>query len=274
MTVAVQEFEFLKELLHERSAIVLSDDKHYLVEARLAPIARDLGLESAEAVVRELRRTGNRDLRDRLVEAMTTNETSWFRDMHPFNALRDVIFPELIERNRPSRNLAIWSAACSTGQELYSIALLLDVHFPELEDWRVTLVGTDLNAAVVKRAASGSYSGLEINRGLPAALIARYFTRDGANFTVDERIRSRTRFQQFNLAGPWTSLPRFDLILLRNVLIYFDLGTRRTILEAAMRQLIPGSYLSLGGAESPNGIVDGLETVMAGGATFFRPEAR
>jgi chemotaxis protein methyltransferase CheR len=272
MTVAVPEFQFLQELLHKRSAIVLSDDKHYLVEARLAPIARDLGLESAEEVVRELRRTGDRVLQDRLVEAMTTNETSWFRDIHPFNALRDTILPELIERNRASRSLAVWSAASSTGQELYSIALLLDAHFPEVEYWRLELIGTDLNATIVERAKAGSFSGLEINRGLPATMIARYFLRDGANFVIHEKVRNRVRFQQLNLAGAWTGLPRFDLILLRNVLIYFDVRTKRQILESAIHQLTPGGYIALGGAESPTGIVDGLKSVMVGGATFYRPE--
>ncbi len=274
MTVAVPEFQFLQELLHKQSAIVLSDDKHYLVEARLAPIARDLGLESAEDVVREVRRTGNRALQDRLVEAMTTNETSWFRDVHPFNALRDAVLPELIEKNRSARSLAIWSAASSTGQELYSVALLLDAHFPEVEFWKLDLVGTDLNRAVVERAAAGSFSGLEINRGLPATMIARYFTRDGANFVIHDKMRSRVRFQTLNLAGLWAGLPRFDLILLRNVLIYFDLATKRQILEAASRQLAPEGYLSLGGAESPIGIVDRFEAVRVGGATFYRPEQR
>jgi chemotaxis protein methyltransferase CheR len=272
MTVAVPEFQFLQELLHKRSAIVLSDDKHYLVEARLAPIARDLGLGSAEDVVRELRRTGDRVLQDRLVEAMTTNETSWFRDVHPFNALRDTILPELIERNRPARNLAIWSAASSTGQELYSIGLLLDSHFPEVEFWRLELIGTDLNATVVERAKAGSFSGLEINRGLPAAMIARYFVRDGANFVIHEKIRNKVRFEQLNLAGAWAGLPQFDLILLRNVLIYFDSDTKRRILEAAGRQLAPGGYLALGGAESPTGIVDGFQTLMVGGAAFYQPK--
>ncbi|HXX91523.1 MAG TPA: protein-glutamate O-methyltransferase CheR [Acidimicrobiales bacterium] len=273
MTVAVPEFQYLRDVLHKHSAIVLADDKQYLVEARLAPIARDLGFDSVEDVVREMRR-GDRGLQDRVVEAMTTNETSWFRDVHPFNALRDTILPELIDRNRESRTLSVWSAACSTGQELYSVALLLDAHFSEVEYWNLELLGTDLNNTVVDRARAGSFSGLEINRGLPAAMIARYFVRDGANFVIHARLRNKVRFEKFNLAAQWTGLPTFDLILLRNVLIYFDQPTKKQILDAACRQLAPWGYLAMGGAESPIGITDTLETVAIGGATFYRPEGR
>jgi chemotaxis protein methyltransferase CheR len=273
VSVAVPEFEYLQDVLHKHSAIVLSEDKHYLVEARLAPIARDLGLDSVEDVVRTMQKGTERGLQERVVEAMTTNETSWFRDIHPFNALRDVVLPELIERNRNARTLSVWSAASSTGQELYSVALLLDDHFPEVEYWNLELLGTDLNNSVVERARTGSFSGLEINRGLPAALIARYFVRDGANFVIHDKLRNKVRFQKLNLAASWFGLPVFDLILLRNVLIYFDPQTKKRILEGAARQLRPGGYLAMGGAESPLGITDCFETVAIGGATFYRTES-
>jgi len=274
MSVALPEFEYLQDLLHRHSAIVLSEDKHYLVEARLAPIARDLGLATVEEVVREVQKGADRGLQERVVEAMTTNETSWFRDIRPFDALRDVIFPEIIERNRATRTLSIWSAACSTGQELYSIALLLDEHFPEVEHWHLELLGTDLNNTVVERARAGSFSGLEINRGLPAKMIALHFRRDGANFVISDRVRAQVRFERRNLAEPWTGLSRFDLILLRNVLIYFDQPTKKRILEAAGRQLADGGHLALGGAESPLGITDVFTPRIVGGATFYRTEAK
>jgi len=273
MTVAIPEFEYLQDVLHKHSAIVLSEDKHYLVEARLAPIARDLGFDTVEEVVREMKRGTDRALQERVVEAMTTNETSWFRDIHPFNALRDTIFPEIIERNKSNRTLSVWSAASSTGQELYSIALLLDSHFPEVEYWNLELLGTDLNNTVLERARAGSFSGLEINRGLPATMIARYFARDGANFVIHEKLRSKVTFRKLNLAAPWVGLPVFDIIFLRNVLIYFDPQTKKQILESAARQLRPGGYLAMGGAESPLGITDCFETVAIGGATFYRTES-
>jgi len=272
VSVDVLDFQFLQSFLRQRCAIVLGDDKHYLVEARLSPIARDLGLDTAGEVVRTLRARKDVGLEDRVVEAMTTNETSWFRDLQPFEAIRAEVIPEILDRNRPARHLAVWSAAASTGQELYSLALMLDQHFPELAGWRVELVGTDLNSAVLEKARAGRFSGLEINRGLPAALIARYFTREGAHFVVSPEIRSRVRFEKMNLAGPWVGLPKFDLVLLRNVLIYFDAEDKRRILEKALAQLNPGGYLLLGAAESPYGLLRGVTSVSILGTTFYRTE--
>jgi chemotaxis protein methyltransferase CheR len=272
MSVAVPEFQFLQTLLRHRSAIVLGDDKHYLVEARLSPIARSLGMDTATDVVRHLRDSRDTHLEERVVEAMTTNETSWFRDVAPFEAIRTAVLPEIIERNARSRRLAVWSAASSTGQELYSVALMIETHFPEVWSWQVDLVGTDLNTAVLEKARSGAFSGLEINRGMPAAMIAKHFSRDGANFVISEAMRSRVRFEKLNLAGRWPTMPRFDLILLRNVLIYFDVDDKRRILESALAQLSPGGYLLLGAAESTFGVLQGTPSVSINGTTFYRTE--
>lgn len=274
MTVDLEEFRYLRDLVHSRSAIVLTDDKLYLAEARLTPIARSMGFASVEAVIREARSPRGHKLQDQLVDAMTTNETSWFRDTRPFEALRRSVLPRLVERNRSTQSLAIWSAACSTGQELYSVALILTHEFPALEGWNLQLLGTDLNAGVVDKASRGTYTSLEINRGLPAALVARYFKREGSHFAIDQSIRERVSFRQMNLASSWLGLPMFDLILLRNVLIYFDATTKAQILTSAKHQLKPGGYLALGGAETPIGVVDGYTPLLTDGATFYQVEGQ
>lgn len=268
--VAAADFHFISSLVTQRSAIQLPPDKHYLVESRLVPLARDLGLGSVADLVAQLRRTRSADLETRVVEAMTTNETSWFRDVHPFESLRSVVLPRVLEANRTTRRLRIWSAACSTGQELYSIAMLLDSTFPELAGWDVQLLGTDINGDVVAKAQAGRYSGLEINRGLPAAHLARYFGREGTHFVVDERLRSRCTFRQMNLIAPWQYLPQQDVVFLRNVLIYFDQPTKRSVLENIRRVLSPAGHLFLGAAETTVGVVDGFVTDSTGPSVVHR----
>lgn len=268
--VATADFAYLQQLVMDRSAIVLADDKEYLLKARLQPVAREMGLASAEEVMEKVRLTRDRALEKRIVEAMTTNETLWFRDVNPFNALRRTVLPELIARRRSSRRLSVWSAACSSGQELYSVAMLLGDSFPEVLEWDLTLMGTDLSSEMVDRARAGSYSTLEMNRGLPAALLVRHFDRDGNQFRIHDDIRKLARFQTMNLAEPWPALPLFDLILLRNVLIYFDVPTRKRVLTAAGRALGEGGYLFIGSSETMMGVTDAFEGRTADGATFYR----
>jgi chemotaxis protein methyltransferase CheR len=271
MPVSTEQFHYVRQLVLERSAIVLSDDKTYLVESRLASLARSLGLEDATGVVTHLRTSRDRNLEQQVVEAMTTNETSWFRDQRPFAALRQHVIPKLVEANARSRRLAIWSAASSSGQELYSVAMLLEDEFPQLRlGWQVDLLGSDLNAEMVRRATTGLFSTLEVNRGLPASMLVRCFTQEGANWRINDTIRSRTRFFQMNLAEPWPALPSFDVVLLRNVLIYFDVSTKAQILRRVRSQMAVGSYLLLGAAESPTGLCDDFETVTAEGSVFYR----
>jgi chemotaxis protein methyltransferase CheR len=245
------DFEFLRSFLMERSAIVLGEDKQYLIASRLGPVARQLGIDSVAGVVHHIRTTGDEHVETRVIEAMTINETLWFRDVKPFAALRQHVIPEVIRRNQASRRLSVWSAASSTGQELYSVAMLLAHHFPELGGWTLTLMGTDINATVVDKAREGRFTNLEINRGLPADMMARYFARDGAHYAVAEKLRQMVSFSQLNLAGPWPgTLPPFDVIFLRNVLIYFDNATKERIIGAASRQLVPHGFLFLGSAET------------------------
>ena len=272
MTLAPKDVSYVRELVFDRSAIVLGEDKQYLVESRITMLARDLGLGSAEEVIARLKRDGDRTLEERVIEAMTTNETSWFRDVHPFNALKSVIIPEAMERNAAKRSLAIWSAACSTGQELYSVAMMLDSDFPELSSWKLDLVGTDISRKAVEKAQSGLFTGLEINRGLPATMLVRYFVRDGSGYRIRDDIRNKVRFGVLNLIEPWPPMPLFDVILLRNVLIYFDMDTRRRILGLAKQQLVQGGVLILGGAESVLSLVDGFVPVTIGTTTVYRKD--
>lgn len=245
-----QDFDFLRQLLHERSAIALEADKRYLIESRLAPIVRQLQLDSISELVVRLRGPGCNGLADQVVEALVTTETSFFRDHHPFETLRKVVIPELLSRRRDERRLNIWCAASATGQEPYSIALLLREHFPELAGWEVTLLASDLSREVLARARAGRYNQIEVNRGLPATLLVKYFQQQGTQWVLSEDIRARVQLREINLARPWPFLPRMDLILLRNVMIYFEVETKKVILEKAARLLRSDGYLILGGAET------------------------
>jgi chemotaxis protein methyltransferase CheR len=268
------DFEFLRSFLLERSAIVLGADKHYLVASRLGPIARQLGIDSVAGVVHVIRTANDADVETRVIEAMTINETLWFRDVKPFAALRETVIPEVIERNRAMRRLSVWSAASSTGQELYSVAMMLKHDFPELEGWSLHLVGTDINATVLDKARQGRFSNLEINRGLPADMMARYFARDGAHYVIDESIRKLVSFSQLNLAGQWPALlPKFDVIFLRNVLIYFDNPTKERIIVSAVKQMHPQGFMFLGSAETVFNMSTGLVARPAAGTTVYEKGA-
>jgi chemotaxis protein methyltransferase CheR len=243
------DFSYISRLVKERSGIVLESGKEYLVDARLTPVARACELASVSDLVARLR-TGVEALAVRVVAAMTTNETSFFRDAHPFETLRTTVLPELIKRRSAERRLSVWCAACATGQEPFSFALLVREHFPELAGWRVELLATDLSADVLARARTGQYSLLEVNRGLPAALLVKYFHQHGATWTLREDVVRMVEFRELNLTGPWPLLPRMDLVFLRNVLIYFDAETKKAILGRVARLLRPDGYLLLGGAET------------------------
>jgi len=274
MTVTAEQFTFLANMLREKSAISIGPGKEYLVESRLTPVAKAIGLPDLSALIDELQRPfPNATVRDRVIEAMTTNETSFFRDHHPFDTLRTHVLPDIIKANQAVRRLSIWSAASSTGQELYSIAMLLDMNFPELADWDITLVGTDLSTDVLEKARAGRFSPLEVNRGLPAPMMARYFTRDGAQYVIDEKLRKWCSFEKMNLAEPWPPMPLFDIVFCRNVLIYFELDVRQNILQRIHRSLATGGYLYLGGSESTVGVTTGFEPIRVGNTVVYRMEA-
>jgi chemotaxis protein methyltransferase CheR len=278
MTTAVSEaapadLATIGSFVETRSAILCPPDKYYLFEARLRPVMRRHEIDGIGDLAARLRTNPTPALADAVIEAMTTNETSWFRDVHPFEAIRTGIMPELIAARAGVRKLSVWSAACSTGQELYSLAMMLDLQFPELGTWDVALHGTDINLEVLEQARAARYSALEVNRGLPAPYLARYAERDGAAYVLAERIRSRASFSKLNFIGPWPVLPRFDLVLCRNVLIYFDIEVRARIVRKIRDNLAPGGYLVLGSSETSLGDVDGFARVVIGRTTVYRKEA-
>lgn len=267
MSVSAESFGFVAELVRDQSAIQLPPGKEYLVESRLMPLARARGLSGPSAVdsyVQDVRRSKDRGELIRVIEAMTTNETSWFRDSAPFNNLRHLVLPAVRAQNPGV--LRIWSAACSTGQEPYSIAMTL----LDSEERHFSILATDLSNAVLSRAVAGEYSQLEINRGLPAPMLVRYFEREGAGWVVKPELRQRISFIQHNLLRPTPAGGPFDIVFLRNVLIYFDTATKRDILTRLRQAMRPGGYLILGAAESTMGIDDAWERVPASRGPVYR----
>jgi chemotaxis protein methyltransferase CheR len=248
--VTASDVEYVSQLVHRRAGLVVEPGKDYLVESRLAPIARSQGLPDVPALIARVRFTADGPLHESIVDAMTTNETSWFRDSHPFEALRSTLLPELISRRTATRRITIWSAACSTGQEPYSLAMMLLDSFPELASWRIEILASDISHEAVARARSGRYSQLEVQRGLDQATLGAHFTRDGSDWVVSDQVRRMVRFGVINLVGAWDQVPLADIVMLRNVMIYFDIATKTKVLGRMRDQLRPDGYLFLGNAET------------------------
>jgi chemotaxis protein methyltransferase CheR len=271
MTLALADFAYVRDLVRQQSAIVLGDDKSYLVESRLGPVARGEGLPSLAALVERLRGAAATELRRKVVEALTTNETSFFRDIKPFEALRRVILPELFAGRAPARQLRIWCAACSTGQEPYSIALLLREDFQAYLRWNIQLLATDICRDLIARAREGRFSQLEVNRGLPARLLLHHFVQVGrGEWQCKEEVRNLVQFRHLNLIDPWPPMPAQDVIFLRNVLIYFNNETKQQILAKVRRILSPDGYLFLGGAETTLNLDDGFVRQEVAGTSCYR----
>jgi chemotaxis protein methyltransferase CheR len=248
-SVSTVDFDYIRTLVRTKSAIVLEPGKEYLVQARLLPLARKQGLDDISALVDKLKR-GDATLATDVVEAMTTNETSFFRDVHPFEMLREEVLPALAQTRAAQRKLNIWSAAASTGQEAYTIAMTLREHFAQLATWDVSILGTDLSREVLEKAREGRYAQIEVNRGLPAPLLVKYFDRAGPAWRVKADLKRGVEFRQLNLMLPFPVLPRMDIVFLRNVLIYFDADTKRDILTRVRNAMAPDGYLFLGAAET------------------------
>lgn len=265
------DFVFVRRFVRERAAIVLADGKEYLVETRLKRLAGSREFDSIGALVAALRPGVDAALGDAVVNALTTNETSFFRDQRPFEVLRDRIIPEFIGRNGASRTLRMWCGAASTGQEPYSVLMLLRQCFPQLDDWDIDFVATDINGDVLHRARAGIYTQFEVNRGLPASLLTEHFDRDADTWRIKDHLRRRVRFEELNLVGPWRPFPKLDIVFLRNVLIYFDADVKRQILGKIREVLSPDGVLILGGAESTIDIDGRWVAERDGGATFYRP---
>jgi chemotaxis protein methyltransferase CheR len=269
-TLAAPDFDYIAQLVHRRSAIVLEPGKEYLAESRLESVAREHGLASVTELVQHMR-SGSLVVDDAVVDAMTTNETSFFRDAHPFNALRDSVLPELIAARRVARSITIWCGATSSGQEPYSLAMLIREHFPELSSWQVKIIATDISPSMLERTRQGRYSQLEVNRGLPAPMLVKYFTRDGMHWVVTDDLKRMVSAQFLNLNERWPVMPPFDLVLLRNVLIYFDVPTKQEILAKVRQQLRPDGLLLLGGAETTMNLDANFERIPHGRSTWYRP---
>ncbi len=270
MTIATVDFDFISTLVRERSAIVLEQGKEYLIEARLLPLARERGTGSVAELVRELRRSPSSALRDLVVEAMTTNETSFFRDVHPFNALSDHILPDLLRARSGDRALNIWSAACSSGQEPYSIAMLINDIIGADPTWKVRLLATDISPGMLNRTREGVYSQFEVNRGLPAAMLVRYFRKQGLHWQIEEPLRRMVETRLVNLNQNLPPMAQMDIVFMRNVLIYFDSATKRQILARVRRVMRPDGYLVLGGAETTLNLDDSFVRVQIGRAPVYR----
>jgi chemotaxis protein methyltransferase CheR len=268
-------FTYLRQLLLEHAGILLEAEKQYLAEARLSPLATQEGFDSIDALLDAIQKGGDAGpLERRVIEAMTNSETSFFRDLHPFEALRTAVIPELIAKRSAERALTIWSAATASGQEPYSLAMLLREHFPQLTGWKVTLVASDISEAMLSRARAGAYSQIEVNRGLPAQLLVRYFRRIDGEWQIAEELRRSIEFRRINLTTAWPFLPAMDIILMRNVLIYFDVPTKKAVLARVRRQLKPGGYLVLGGGESTMSLDDTFTPAQFGKAICYRPTPR
>lgn len=265
-------FDFLCNYIRDKSAIVLEPSKAYLVESRLNPVARDNGLASLEDLVSALKKPSNRELSRQVIDAMTTNESSFFRDLQPFEALKSTIIPELMERRAKERTLNIWSNACSSGQEVYSIAMLLRESFPALNGWKVRLIASDLSSAILKKAQEGIFNQTEVNRGLPMPMLLKYFTKSGIQWQIKEDVRKSIEFKEVNLIETWPSwLPAMDIVFLRNVLIYFSPETKTTILNKVHRALKPDGCLFLGGAETTMNLDTKFVRSPVGKTTCYRP---
>ncbi len=270
MTIASTDFEFLSTLIAQRTGNVISSDRAYLLESRLGPILRESGLLSIQQLVTKMR--GRRDslLGDRVAEAMTINETSFFRDRVMYDSLRDHVLPALIANRRKTKTLSIWCAACSSGQEPYSVSMLIQEHFPELSTWRVKIDCADYSHEMIERSRTGSYSQFDVNRGLSAKLLAKYFERRGLRWFAVDSLRDGMTFRTCNLATNWSEAIVADLILVRNVLIYFDKRMKEQILARMHRTLRPDGCLFLGAGETLVNLETSFRSEMMGDWPVYR----
>jgi chemotaxis protein methyltransferase CheR len=265
--IAPENYRFLQEHIYSQVGIVLEEDKHYLFESRLAPIVRQLGLDSINDLCALLKGHCQIDVGHQVVEAMTTNETYFFRDPTQYDAIRTVLLPRLMEERRDTKKLRFWSAAASTGQEAYSLAMLLIG--AGLSNWNIQVLGTDFSSQVLERARSGNYQQIEVNRGLPAALLVKHFTKSGTNWQLSDAVRRMVSFQTIDLRNSMRALGPFDLVFCRNVMIYFDVETKKKILKELHATLFRGGWLLLGGVETACGADEWFEKQTMGKAIVY-----
>lgn len=250
MSLTLHDFNFLRQLIRERSAIVFGPGKEYLVETRLAHIIKTHHFDSINDLVDKIRTDENEELLDEVIDALTTNETYFFRDIHPFEALRENVIPQLIKKRQTTKKLNLWCAATSSGQEPYSIAIIIREHFPQIKEWEINFMATDISLDMLKRSKKGRFSQLEMNRGLPAAYMVKYFDRHGLEWEAKPILKNMIRFSRFNLSEPFPLLPLMDIVFMRNVLIYFSVEMKKKILAELIKVMRKDGFLFLGGAET------------------------
>jgi chemotaxis protein methyltransferase CheR len=259
--VTPNDFEYLRKMLRDRSGLVLSADKQYLVESRLLPIARRTGASGLGELVQKLKSANAEPLAVEVVEAMTTNESFFFRDKIPFDHFRQTMLPALISARAGERRIRIWCAAAATGQEPYSLAMMLNDMAAKLAGWRVELLATDLATEVLEKAKSGIYTQFEVQRGLPIQLLIKHFTQIGDMWQISPEIRAMVQYRPLNLLRDFSNLGTFDIVFCRNVLIYFDQDTKIAVLERIARVMEPDGFLALGAAETVVGLTDAFKPI-------------
>ncbi|WP_337995952.1 protein-glutamate O-methyltransferase CheR [Oleispirillum naphthae] len=251
-----EDFDFVAKLLKERSGLVLSKDKSYLLESRLMPVARRRGMKGLDELVAAIRRMDPALVKD-VTEAMTTNESFFFRDTKPFDQFRERVLPALLTARKDKRQIRVWCAACSSGQEPYSLAIILKEMEAKLSGWRIDIVATDLSTEILEKAKAGLYSQFEVQRGMPITLLVKYFQKKDEMWQIDARLRAMVQYRPLNLLTDVRStLGAFDVIFCRNVLIYFDQETKGKVLADVSKVMSPDGFLYLGGAETVLGISD------------------
>jgi chemotaxis protein methyltransferase CheR len=261
--VTPADFHLLAKFLKEQSGLALAEDKGYLLESRLVPVARAHGLKSVDDVAAEVRAGRNQRLMNAVVEAMTTNESFFFRDIKPFEQFKGVVLPQMLARRAAAKQLRIWSAACSTGQEPYTLAMLLNEAAAQLQGWRVEIIATDIAPGVLAKARSGLYSQFEVQRGLPVQMLLKHFSQKAEGWEIAPQLKAMINFREFNLLAEMKGLGVFDVVFCRNVLIYFDQPTKADVLARMRAQMREDAILYLGGAETVLGISDAFRPVQA-----------
>ena len=255
----LNDFDLISKILKERSGLVLGQDKAYLLESRLNPVARKWQFKGFDDLADAIRTKKDEALIRDITEAMTTNESFFFRDNKPFDQFRDIVLPHLLEHRKTKRSIRIWSAACSSGQEPYSLSMILKEQAAKLAGWKVEIIATDLSTEILTKAREGLYSQFEVQRGLPINLLVKYFKQEGDRWQLDAGIRGMVRFREFNLLQSLTALGQFDVVFCRNVLIYFDQETKGKVLGNISKLMPEDGFLFLGGAETVLGVSEDFQ---------------
>ncbi|MEQ8357344.1 MAG: protein-glutamate O-methyltransferase [Kiloniellaceae bacterium] len=265
----VNDFEFIAKLLYQRSGLVITQEKAYLLESRLNPVARKWDLDGFETLISNLRTKKDERLVVDVTEAMTTNESFFFRDNRPFDQFKDIVLPHMLEARAARKQIRIWSAACSSGQEPYTLAMMLKEESAKLAGWKVEIVATDLSTEILDKAKVGLYSQFEVQRGLPITYLMKYFKQEGEKWRISDEIRNMVSYRPFNLLESPAPLGTFDVVFCRNVLIYFDQSTKGEVLSRISQIMSADAFLYLGGAETVLGISDSFE-VLPGQRGIYR----